>query len=181
MRNIRFLILWSVLFVMLISGCASVAEAQDSSIQETNTQEPVTHTPIPTLSDTPTATASQATLPTDTPTAEPSSTPSPTIPGPPSSNHLIPDSELVFSASAADFDTAAYLEQAGGFLGTYRQYLMITAWTDAPAIIDMVAIENTINPRLLVALLEYQCGCVLGMGIVEEPDEFASAMGASGL
>jgi hypothetical protein len=85
---------------------------------------------------------------------------------------------VVFSISATDFDTTSYLEQAGGFLGTYRQYLMITAWTDAPAIIDMVAIENTINPRLLVALLEYQCGCVLGMGIVEDPDDFTSAMGA---
>jgi hypothetical protein len=85
---------------------------------------------------------------------------------------------VVFSASAADFDTAAYLEQAGGFLGTYRQYLMITAWTDAPAIIDMVSIENTINPRILVALLEHQCGCVLGMGDFDDPDDFTSAMGA---
>jgi hypothetical protein len=86
---------------------------------------------------------------------------------------------VVFSASAADFDTAAYLEQTGGFLGTYRQYLMITAWTDAPAVIDMVAIENTINPRLLVALLEYQCGCVLGMAEEIDPDDFTSAMGAT--
>ena len=62
-------------------------------------------------------------------------------------------------------------------MGTYRQYLMITAWTDAPAVIDMVAIENSINPRLLVALLEYQCGCVLGMPDID-PDDFSSAMGA---
>jgi hypothetical protein len=84
---------------------------------------------------------------------------------------------VVFSASGTDFDTTAYLEQVGGFLGTYRQYLMITAWTDAAAVIDMVAIENSINPRLLVALLEYQCGCVLGMADID-PDNFRSAMGA---
>jgi hypothetical protein len=54
---------------------------------------------------------------------------------------------------------------------------MITAWTDAPAVIDMVAIENSINPRLLVALLEFQCGCVLGM-TDHDPDDFVSVMGA---
>ncbi len=174
--NIRFLYLYFVLLLLLASGCVSTAEAQVASGQVTGAQLESTTTPAPTLVDTSTATASPTTAPS--PTSEPSPTPSPTLPGPPSLKHIIPDSEVVFSASATDFDTAAYLDQASGFLGTYRQYLMITAWTDAPAVIDMVALENTVNPRLLVALLEYQCGCVLGMNETD-PDEFTTAMGAT--
>jgi LysM repeat protein len=36
---------------------------------------------------------------------------------------IMPDSEIVFSVSAADFDVAAYVEQAGGELSKYREYL----------------------------------------------------------
>ena len=68
------------------------------------------------------------------------------------------------------------LNQAGGFLSTYRQYLMITDWTVGADIITRVALENSINPRLLLALLEYQSGCVFGQ--VDNPDEFDTAMGA---
>lgn len=75
---------------------------------------------------------------------------------------LLPDSEVVFSPSAYDFDVAAYLEQAGGFLGMHREYLRSTGWTSAADIISRVAIEYSINPRLLLALLEYDCECVLG-------------------
>jgi len=170
----HFFLLWLVLLALLISGCASNADAQvvvdQAPDHETRVTNPVTKTPSPTSTiQTPTETISPTTRPSNTPTIPPSPTPTPM--------GIFPDSEVVFSASATDFDTAAFLEQAGGFLGTYRQYLMITAWTDAPAVIDMVAIENSINPRLLIALLEYQCGCVLG-GKDIDPDEFTSAMGA---
>ena len=70
----------------------------------------------------------------------------------------------------------AYIDSAGGFLSTYRQYLMITDWTTGADIITRVALENSINPRLLLALLEYQSGCVLGQP--DNPDEFSTAMGA---
>jgi hypothetical protein len=169
-----------IVLALLITGWASEAGAQEAGAHAmlpspTATSAAATETPLPTQ------TSTQQPSPTATPepTGTASLTPSPTIPGPPSSRHLIPDSEIVFSTSAVDFDTAAYLEKAGGFLGTYRQYLMITAWTDAPAVIDMVAIENSINPRLLAALLEFQCGCVLGAGDFSDPDEFISVMGAT--
>ena len=174
--NNRFFYLYLALLLLLASGCASDTGAKFK--WRITSPHLLTTAPSPTPSNTPTTTAIPTLIPTDTPTTEPTPIPSPTIPGPPSQQHLIPNSEIIFSASAADFDTAAYLDQAGGFLGTYRQYLMITAWTDAPAVVDMVAIENSINPRLLVALLEYQCGCVLGMNEID-PDEFTSAMGAT--
>lgn len=174
MNNVRISFLSLILLATLMGGCASNLETQEESarVKVTQVEETVTVTPTPTITHSPTAT------PTKTLTPEPTLTPTPTTPGPPSSRHIIPDSEIIFSASAAAFDTAEYLDQAGGFLGTYRQYLMISAWTDAPAVIDMVAIENSINPRLLVALLEYQCGCVSGLNDLN-PDEFTSVLGAT--
>jgi LasA protease len=75
---------------------------------------------------------------------------------------LLPDSDIVYGPNAADFNTAAYLAQVGGFLDGHREYLKSTAWTSAAEIIDRIARENSINPRLLLALLEFRCGCVLG-------------------
>lgn len=83
---------------------------------------------------------------------------------------LLPDSEVIYSPSAIEFDIAAYLEESGGYLSDYQEYLRSTSWTDAADIIQRVAIENSINPRLLIALLEYETGCVLG-----QPDETNSS------
>lgn len=89
---------------------------------------------------------------------------------------LLPDAEIVYSPTAIDFDVAAYLDEMGGFLSTYEQYLMITGWTSAAEIIQRVALENSINPRLLIALLEYQSGCILGFP--EDAESFDTALGA---
>ncbi|MBC8505410.1 MAG: hypothetical protein ISR58_08960 [Anaerolineales bacterium] len=100
----------------------------------------------------------------------------PITPTPQPSYQLIPDAELIYSPTAIDFDVAAYLDENGGFLNTYEQYLMITGWTSAAEIIQRVALENSINPRLLIALLEYQSGCIIGHP--EDVDNFDTAMGA---
>jgi hypothetical protein len=46
---------------------------------------------------------------------------------------------------------------------------MLNAWNTAAEIVDLVAVENSANPRLLLALLEYQCGCVRGPAETPEP------------
>lgn len=79
-----------------------------------------------------------------------------------SSQHLLPDSELVYSPSAIDFDVRAYVDQAGGYLSQYKEWLQTTKTTTGAEIIQRVAIENSINPRLLLALLEYQSHWVFG-------------------
>ena len=79
-----------------------------------------------------------------------------------SSQHLIPDSEVVFSPSAIDFDIAAYIADAGGFLNTYSEWLFTSGVTSGAKVISRVAIENSINPRLILALLEYESGWVYG-------------------
>ncbi len=74
---------------------------------------------------------------------------------------LLPDSEIVFSPSALDFDIGAYTRQAGGYMSTYREYLA-DGWKTGAQVIQKVAIENSVNPRLLLALVEYQSRWVYG-------------------
>jgi len=75
---------------------------------------------------------------------------------------LIPDSEIIFSTSAVDFDIAAYIRDAGGYLSTYREYLGSTGWMTGAAEIERSAYENSINPRLLLAILDYEANWVRG-------------------
>ena len=75
---------------------------------------------------------------------------------------LLPDSEVVYSPTAIDFDIEAFVNHAGGYLSTYRQWLAGTGWTSGAQIISRAALENSINPRLLLAIMEYQSGWVYG-------------------
>ena len=83
-----------------------------------------------------------------------------------------PNSEIIYSPTAKDFDVKVYLDKTPGFLKSYRQYLMITGWTGSAEVISRVALENSINPRLLLALLEYQSGCVLGNSDSLNPGDY---------
>jgi hypothetical protein len=75
---------------------------------------------------------------------------------------IVPDSEVVFSATAAGFDIHQYVREAGGYLSTYREYLGTTAWTSGAQGIERLAFENSINPRLLLAILDYEARWVRG-------------------
>jgi LasA protease len=79
-----------------------------------------------------------------------------------SSTKIIPDSELVYSPSAIDFDIESFVNHAGGYLSKYQEWLGTTEWTSGAEIVHRIAIENSINPRLLLALIEYQSGWVYG-------------------
>ena len=79
-----------------------------------------------------------------------------------SDTHLLPDSEVVYSPSAMNFDTVAYVNEAGGYLSEYSEYLGSLGQASGGEIVAQVAINNSINPRLLLALLEYQSGWVFG-------------------
>lgn len=80
---------------------------------------------------------------------------------------LLPDSEIVFSPSALDLDIDAYVRDAGGYLSSYREYLA-EGWISGAQVVRKVAVENSINPRILLALLEYQSQWVYG-----SPDNLA--------
>lgn len=78
------------------------------------------------------------------------------------SQRLLPDSEVVYSPSATDFDIEAFVQQAGGYLSKHQDWLQSTKTVSGAAIVRRVALENSINPRLLLALLEYQSHWVYG-------------------
>jgi hypothetical protein len=73
----------------------------------------------------------------------------------------MPDSEVVDSPSTLDFDIDQYVAKAGGYLSTYKEYLS-NGWNNGAQVVERVAIENSINPRLLLSLLEFQSHWVLG-------------------
>ena len=74
---------------------------------------------------------------------------------------LIPDSEVVNSPSAVNFDINAFVNEAGGYMSKYREY-MSTGWNSGADVVKRVAIENSINPRLLLAIVEYQSHWIYG-------------------
>ena len=68
---------------------------------------------------------------------------------------IIPDSELVNSPSNAGFAVAEFINNSGGYLKNYSADIDGILYSGA-AIIERVAVEYSVNPRLLLALLEYQ-------------------------
>jgi LysM repeat protein len=79
-----------------------------------------------------------------------------------SSTQVLPDSEFVYSPSAAGFDVKAFADAAGGKLSRHNEWHKSTGFIDGAGVVAKVAIENSINPRLLLALLEYESGWVYG-------------------
>ena len=74
---------------------------------------------------------------------------------------LLPDSEIVYGPSAANFSTADYVKDAGAYLNTYSEKVNNQTLSGAE-IVQRVADEMGINPRILLAFLEYRSSWVLG-------------------
>ena len=75
---------------------------------------------------------------------------------------LLPDSEIVYGPSAVDFNISIYVDEKGGFLSGYKEYLAIPGWISGAGSIEKLAFESSINPRFLLAYLEYKSGWVMG-------------------
>ncbi|MEA3349941.1 MAG: LysM peptidoglycan-binding domain-containing protein, partial [Chloroflexota bacterium] len=86
--------------------------------------------------------------------------------------HLLPDSEFVFALSSIGFDTGGFTLSANGYLSEYGAFLGSTGKTPGYDIVQRVALDNSINPRLLLALLEYQTGWVYGQPETELDMEY---------
>jgi murein DD-endopeptidase MepM/ murein hydrolase activator NlpD len=70
---------------------------------------------------------------------------------------LIPDSELVYGPTANGFSIAGAIKFRQGFLKAYSEAVDDEVWSGVE-IISFVAQSYSINPRLLLALLEYRGG-----------------------
>lgn len=72
---------------------------------------------------------------------------------------LLPDSEVIESPTSIDFNTEDFINQSGGYLSSYHEQFNGQTLSGAQ-IIQRVARESSINPRLLLALLEFRSGWV---------------------
>lgn len=72
---------------------------------------------------------------------------------------LLPDSEFVYSPHAAEFDPVSFMAGYGGFLNDYQEYIG-NRWRSGPEVIGLAARDNSVGPRLLLAMLEYRTGWV---------------------
>ncbi len=78
------------------------------------------------------------------------------VPGDPGTSFkTIPDSELTYSPNTIGFDITAYVQSQDGFLNTYSEEVN-GEWLTGSQIVERVSREYSINPRLLLAVLEYQ-------------------------
>ncbi len=81
--------------------------------------------------------------------------PVPTPEGFSSTFKLIPDSELVYSPSSVGFDLAAFIKGQKGKIAHYSEKINDQS-QDAAQIFQQIAQDYSVNPRLLLALLEHQ-------------------------
>ncbi len=81
---------------------------------------------------------------------------------------ILPDSEFVYGPGTIDFNLPAFIESQHGYLATYTEDVpgyfldnrVDTATVTGSDIVRLTAQRYSINPRLLLAVLEYQSGWV---------------------
>jgi murein DD-endopeptidase MepM/ murein hydrolase activator NlpD len=83
------------------------------------------------------------------------------------SNRLLPDSEVVYGPSYIDFDIVDFVNQHGGFLASYREVVEGEELGGAE-IVERVAEQFSVGPRLLLALLEHYGGWVTSPTLTED-------------
>lgn len=79
----------------------------------------------------------------------------------PSTPPIFPDCEVINSPTALDFDLEDLIAGQDGLLNSYSEEVYDFRLTGAQ-IIDRVARESSVNPRLLLAFLEYRAGWLTG-------------------
>ena len=79
---------------------------------------------------------------------------------------ILPDSELVYSPGSMEIDAAAFIRDHGGYLANYEEEVDDITLTGIQ-IVERVAKEFSVNPRMLIAVLPYQSRWVTD----RDPDE----------
>ncbi len=91
---------------------------------------------------------------------------------------IIPDSELVYGPISIMTDVEAYIQNKAGYLANYTQEVNGETLTASQAVV-LAAKNYSINPRLLLALLEYRSGWLTNLqtdpALAEQPFGFSNA------
>ncbi len=85
---------------------------------------------------------------------------------------LFPDSEFVNGPSTLQFSTTDYINAKNGHLKTYREYVLSGGWLTGAEAVQRLADENSISPRVLLAVIEYESNWVLGNPTNFSEDEY---------
>jgi hypothetical protein len=85
--------------------------------------------------------------------------------------HILPDSLFINGPAQVGFDTSAFVSKYTGWLSGYTEPAFNGNRTGAE-IIDYVALNFSISPRLLLTLLEYQDGALSLPTMPEESREY---------
>ena len=84
-------------------------------------------------------------------------------------HQIIPDAVFVNGPDAAAFNTELFIAQHPGWLQTYKAWAF-KGTRSVSEIIDYVAVNYSISPKILIALLEYQSGAFSRMTFSEEEE-----------
>lgn len=79
-----------------------------------------------------------------------------------SAQRLLPDAEVVFSPTASRFNLHTAVRDAGGFLAGYQEVIGRGRVMTGIEIVARVSRDQSINPRLLLGLIEYRSGWLYG-------------------
>ncbi|MEK6256891.1 MAG: LysM peptidoglycan-binding domain-containing protein [Chloroflexota bacterium] len=84
---------------------------------------------------------------------------------------IIPDSHFINGPAAVEFDTSAFVNSRPGWLKDYAAYAGEKTRTGAD-IVDYVATNFSVSPRVLLALLEYQSNAISSQIVTSETKEY---------
>jgi LysM repeat protein len=83
------------------------------------------------------------------------------LPAPPSENtsdfKIIPDVKLVYGPGSGQFDIAAFIAQQPGYIATATDTIDDVVYPAAD-VIERIAQEYSVDPRLMLVLIEYKAG-----------------------
>lgn len=84
----------------------------------------------------------------------------------------VPDSEVVLGPSTIGFNTMQYVSDQAGFLSTYKEYILSGGDTTGAQAVERISQENSLSPRIILAIIEYESHWVLGQPTNLAQDEY---------
>ncbi len=84
---------------------------------------------------------------------------------------VIPDSELVYGPASAGFDVEGFIEYHNGYLAHYWEEVNGRSLNGAQ-IVTSIAQDYSVNPRLLLAILQYQGGWLVNKNLEKTVQDY---------